>query len=178
MVAYCSLSPQPSASINPQPHNPTTSQPRLLPSFSHLACKATLGCKVTLGTHPVLCFSYSASSSSEASIHLHWMHFVVTIGSVTVLKPCVSGRTTGLRMHDQCPAHNWLEFVPDEYCCFSVCCLCGCAHACGGWRSTLSAFHLALPLDCETGSLTELERPGLAKLIASEPQGSSCLCLP
>lgn len=51
------------------------------------------------------------------------------------------------------------------------------AHVCGGWRSTLSAFHLALPLDGETGSLTELERPGLAKLIASEPQGSSCLCL-
>lgn len=41
---WSTLSPQPLASINPQPHNPTTPQARLLPSFSHLTCKATLGC--------------------------------------------------------------------------------------------------------------------------------------
>lgn len=105
-----------------------TSQPRLLPSFSYLACKVILGGKVTLGTHPVFHSSYSASSSSGASIHLHWMHFVVTLGSVTVLKPYVGVRTTGYIMPDWYPAQSWLEFVPDEYHCFSVCCTCECAH--------------------------------------------------
>lgn len=37
---------------------------------------------------------------------------------------------------------------------------------------------ITLPLAFETGSLDELEHPDLARLIVSEPQGPSRLCLP